>query len=64
MLSKFCIRNNIVWLDHLDDTVQYTFHADRMGHFSLIDQMLASECLVQGRQSVAIHVDDSNISDQ
>ena len=63
MLSKFCIRNNIVWLDHSDDTVQYTFHADRMGHFSLIDQMLASECLVQGRQSVAIHVDDSNISD-
>ena len=30
MLSKFCIRNNIVWLDHLDDMVQYTFHADRM----------------------------------
>jgi len=69
MLSKFCIRNNIVFLDHLDDMVidmtclNYTFHADRMGRFSLIDQMIASECLVQGRQSVAIHVDDSNVSD-
>jgi len=25
----------MVWLEHLDDLVQYTFHADRMGHFSL-----------------------------
>ena len=62
MLSKFCIRNNIVWVDHLDDRVHmftwYTFHADRMGHFSLIDQMFASECLVQGRLSVAINVYD------
>ena len=45
------------------DKVQYTFHADNIGHFSLIDHMLVSECLVHDHQSVIIHVDDSNWSD-
>ena len=43
--------------------MQYTFHADSVGHFSLIDHMLVSECLVQDHNSVTIHADDSNISD-
>jgi len=63
MLSEFCSRNNIIWLEPLDGSVQYTFHADSMGHFSLIDHMLVSECLVQDHNSVTIHVDDSNVSD-
>ena len=63
LLSELCSRNNIIWLDPLDNSVQYTFHADSMGHFSLIDHMLVSECLVRDRNLVAIHVDDSNISD-
>jgi len=62
-LTKFCSKNNIVWLDLVVDKVQYTFHADNIGHFSLIDHMLVSECLVHDHQSVIIHVDDSNWSD-
>ena len=42
--------------------MQYTFHADR-GHVSLIDHMLVSECLIHVRNSVIIHMDDSNVSD-
>jgi len=50
-------------MDPVDDKVQYTFHADNIGHFSLIDHMLVSECLVHDQQSVVIRVDDSNLSD-
>jgi len=62
-LTKFSYKNNIEWLDPVVDKVQYTFHADNIGHFSLIDHMLVSECLVHDHQSVVIHVDDSNWSD-
>ena len=43
--------------------MQYTFHADNRGHVSLIDHMLVSECLIHVRNSVIIHMDDSNVSD-
>jgi len=62
-LVNFCAKNSIIWLDTVNDSIDYTYHADANGHFSLIDHMLVSQCLVQSHQSVVIHVDDINISD-
>ena len=36
MLSEFCSRNSIIWLDSSNGNMQYTFHADSVGHFSLL----------------------------
>ena len=40
-MRNFCDKNNIVWLNHAADGVDYTFHNDVNCHCSLIDNFYA-----------------------
>lgn len=62
-INNLCIKNNLSWIDSVSDDISYTYHCDRIGHYSLIDYFLASCSLVQNQQCVEILVDDTNMSD-
>jgi len=63
-LLNFCSKNNIAWLK-VDDSnaVNYSYHSDKNGHFSLIDHMLVSQSILHKQTMVDILVDDYNSSD-
>lgn len=41
-LSNFCDRNALLWLDPVINSVNYTYHVDCLGSFSLIDYFTCS----------------------
>jgi len=53
----------MLWLDHSTGNVDYTFHCNSLGNYSLIDHFLCSPELVAGAQSVTINNDGDNLSD-
>jgi len=63
LVQQLCSVNNLCWLDPVSDTVDFTYHSDVNGHFSLIDHFLCSNLLVDNSQVVNILVDGSNTSD-
>lgn len=62
-LENLCALNGISWLEPVSSSVNYTYHADTAGNYSLIDHILVSQHMVDKVQSVVIHVDDHNLSD-
>jgi len=35
-VSQFCLDNNLQWLDHLKESVNFTYHCEANNHFSLV----------------------------
>ena len=62
-LTGFCVANNLIWLDHILDGVDYTFHNDTASRYSLIDHFMCSPELINGRAVVHILNDGDNVSD-
>ena len=62
-LTGFCVANNLIWLDHILDGVDYTFHNDTASRYSLIDHFMCSSELINGRAVVHILNDGDNVSD-
>jgi len=63
LVQQLCSVNNLCWLDPMSNTVDFTYHSDVNGHFSLIDHFLCSNFLVNNSQAVNILVDGNNTSD-
>ena len=65
ILNNFCTVNNFMWLDPASDAVNYTYHNDSLGTYTLIDHFLCSPQL-NGSCSLActqILTDGDNTSD-
>ena len=65
LLSRFCNVNNISWLDHATDVVDYTYYNDTLGTYSLLDHFLCSAELSGLDSSISSHIlnDGDNTSD-
>ena len=42
LLNNFCGKNNLLWLDPVVKGIDYTYHNDNLGSYSLIDYFLCS----------------------
>ena len=62
-VHNLCKKNNLMWLDHHVDCVDYTFNAVNLGVYSLIDHFICSRSIVDCSDSVIIQNDDDNLSD-
>ena len=62
-LTGFCVANNLIWLDHIPDGVDYTVDNDTAGRYSLIDHFICSPGLTGSSTAVHILNDGDNISD-
>jgi len=62
-VSKFCSDNNLQWLDHSNESVNFTYHCDGNNHFSLVDHFVCSSHLVDDTDKMCILVDGCNTSD-
>ena len=65
-MHNFCdtVTNSLQWLDHHSDCTDYTFYADSLGVYSLIDHFICSRDIVECNDCVInIHNDDDNLSD-
>lgn len=60
---QFCTANNIMWLEPVDGSVNFTYHSDVNSHFSLIDHFLCSSHLVDQPKYTNILADGDNTSD-
>ena len=62
-MRNFSDRNNLLWIEPINGSVDYTYHNDVNAHFSLIDHFLCSPNLVTVSKSAHILVDGDNPSD-
>lgn len=60
---QFCTINNVVWLESVDGSINFTYHSDVNNHFSLIDHFLCSSHLVAQPKCTNILIDGDNTSD-
>jgi len=56
-VHQFSQSNKLNWLDPRTDVIDYTYHNDANGHFSLIDYFLASRAITGGRSSTSVNGD-------
>jgi len=49
LIHQFSQSNKLNWLDPCTDGIDYTYHNDANGQFSLIDYFLASSVIVNVR---------------
>ena len=63
LLHQFTKNNKLCWLDISGGGIDYTYHNDVNGHFSLLDHFLSSPALVDKCDCVCILDDDDNPSD-
>jgi len=49
-IQQFCSTNNLFWLDPCNGSIDFTYHSDVNGHFSLIDHFMCSKLLVDNIQ--------------
>ena len=49
-IHQFCTTNNLFWLDPSIDIIDFTYHNDANGHFSLIEHFMCSKPLVDNIQ--------------
>ena len=63
IIRQLCSINNLCWLDPCNKCVDFTYHSDVNGHFSLIDHFMCSNCLISETQIVDILADGNNTSD-
>jgi len=45
-VRQLCSINNFCWLAPCNTSVDFTYHSDVNGHFSLIDHFMCSNCLI------------------
>jgi len=63
LLSNFCNKNSLLWLDPTLNGIDYTYHNDNLGNFSLIDCFVCSPKLVGSSIHNQILNHGDNISD-
>jgi len=63
LIHLFSQSNKLNWLDPRTDVIDYPYHNDANGHFSLIDYFLASPAIVDKCDDVYILNDADNPSD-
>ena len=63
LMRNFSDRNNLLWIEPINGSVDYTYHNDVNAHYSLIDHFLCSPNLVTVSKSAHILVDGDNPSD-
>jgi len=63
LIHQFSQSNKLNWLDPRTDVIDYTYHNDANGHFSLTDYFLASPVIVDKCNDVYISDDADNPSD-
>jgi len=63
LIANFCSANQLYWLDHVTDSVDYTYHTSSLHHYSLIDHFICSDDLITNNEQVLIHNDGDNMSD-
>ena len=62
-IDQFSQSNGLRWLESCSDSVNYTYHSDAAGHFSLLDYFLLSPALLDLCDGAQILVDGDNPSD-
>ena len=62
-VSQFCLDNNLRWLDHSNESVNFTYHCNANDHLSLVDHFVCSSHLVDDTDKMHILVDGRNTSD-
>ena len=62
-IQQFCSTNNLFWLDPCNGSIDFTYHSDVNGHFSLIDHFICSKLLVDNIQKTTILAHGNNNSD-
>jgi len=63
LIANFCAANHLHWLDHVMDSVDYTYHTSSLHRYSLLDHFICSQDLVTNNERVLIHNDGDNMSD-
>jgi len=62
-IQQFCSTNNLFWLDPCNGSIDFIYHSDVNGHFSLIDHFMCSKLLVDNIQKTTILAHGNNNSD-
>ena len=63
VVDNFCKCNDFLWLDPVDGSVDYTYHNEKNGHYTLLDHMIVSPCVVNDHNTVSFLAEDDNTSD-
>jgi len=62
-VSQVCLDNNLQWLDHSNESVNYTYHCDANDHFSLVDHFVCFSHLVDDTDNMHILIEGRNTLD-